>query len=169
MGRAARTVQRGLRLAFAAALAAAFAGNAPARAEDILVVYHPGFPPEAHTRAEAREAFLGEGHVWGGRDATPAIYPDTDPNQVHFVTTVLGMTPEAYDALWAAKIVREGLPAPRRMRSVRAMLDFVARTPGAVGYVRHADADAVATYGDRLDVMPWSPLPDADDGPAAGP
>jgi len=163
MGRASRRIVAGL------AVAVALAGTAaPARADDILVVYHPGFPPEAHTRAAARAAFLGEGRAWGGIVVTPAIFPDTDPDQTHFVATVLGMSVEGYDALWTAKIVREGRAAPRRLSSAQAMLDFVARTPGAVGYVRHADAAAVAAYGDRLDVLPWTPLPDSDTAPVAG-
>lgn len=169
MGRAVRPVAAGLAWAVAAALAAAFAAPAaPARADDILVVYHPGFPPEAHTRAEARGAFLGDGRAWAGPEVTPAIYPDSDPTQAHFVTTVLGMSVESYDALWAAKIVREGRAAPRRFPSVQAMLEFVARTPGAVGFVRHADAAAVAAYGDRLDVLPWTPVPDVGAAPVPG-
>lgn len=160
MGRTARTA-RTILVGLAALVWGALA--APAGAEDILVVYHPGFPPEAHTRAEAREAFLGEGRVWGGREVTPAVYPDSDPDQEHFVTTVLGMTTEAYDFLWATKIVREGRTAPKRLQSAKAMLDYVAATPGAVGYVRQADADAVAAYGDRLDVLPWNPLSGPDD------
>jgi hypothetical protein len=160
--RTARAIRVGLAaLGGMAVVWAALAG--PARAEDILIVYHPGFPPEAHTQAEAREAFLGEGRVWGGREVTPAVYMDSDPAQKHFVTTVLGMTTEAYDALWAMKIVREGRTAPKRLQSVQAMLDYVAATPGAVGYVRRSDAHAVAAYGDRLDVLPWTPLPGPDD------
>jgi hypothetical protein len=153
--RTVRAMRLGLAtLAGIAAVWAALAG--PARAEDILVVYHPGFPAEAHTHAEAREAFLGEGHLWNGGEVRPGVYPNNDPFQKHFVATVLGMTEEAFDTLWARRIVREGRSAPKRLASPTAMLHYVAVTPGAVGYVRQADAGAVAAYGDRLDVMPWS-------------
>lgn len=161
MGRTIRFILAVFLAIFAAAAWAALA--APAEAEDILIVYHTGFPPEAHTRAQARDAFLGEGGAWGGLEVRPGVYMDTDPSQAHFVTTVLGMTPEAFDSLWAARIVREGRPAPKRLQSPQAMLDYVATTPGAVGYVRRADAAAVAAYGNRLDVLPWTPLRDSGD------
>ncbi len=155
MRRTARSIRTGLAaLGGMAVVWAALAG--PARAEDILIVYHPGFPPEAHTHAEAREAFLGEGRVWDGREVKPGVYLDTDPVQAHFVATVLGMSEEAFNTLWARRIVRDGRTAPKRLGSPDAMLHYVAVTPGAVGFVRRADADAVAAYGDRLDVMPWS-------------
>jgi len=163
MGRTIRFILAVFLAVLGTAVWAALAAPAGAGAEDILVVYHTGFPPEAHTRAQARDAFLGEGGAWGGLEVRPGVYMDTDPAQAYFVTTVLGMSPEAFDALWAKRIVREGRSAPKRLQSPQAMLDYVATTPGAVGYVRRADAAALAAYGNRLDVLPWTPLRDSGD------
>jgi len=153
----ARTARRVLAGVAGLAMIAWAAGAAAGDAEDILIVYHPGGSVAFHSPEEAREAFLGE-----VRGVKPGVYLDNDPNQARFVGAVLGMSVAAYDTYWTEKIVHEGRPAPKRLRSTRAMLEYVAGTPGAVGYVPRAESAAVAAYGERLKVLPWSP------GPAAG-
>jgi hypothetical protein len=145
----------------AAALAAALLlGAAPAAgAEDILVVFNPVFPLDAPGRADARRAFLDD-RPWQGVRIIPAVYTDENPDQVHFVRTVLRMSVKDYDMHWSQLILQEGTTPPRRFTTVDALLHFVARTPNAVGYARHDDAAKVAAYGDRLRVLPWTHVPD---------
>jgi hypothetical protein len=150
---------RGVSITRAATLALLLGVAPAAGAEDILVVFNAVFPLDAPGRADARRAFMDD-RPWKGVRVTPAIYVDENPDQAHFVETVLGMTVNDYDLHWSHLIVQDGTTPPRRFLAPDALLRFVARTPNAVGYVRHDDVAKVAAYGDDLRVLPWTPVPD---------
>lgn len=134
------------------------AAAATAGANDVLVVFNAAFPIDAPGRADVRQVFLEDVTLDGAR-IVPAVYEDTDPDQTHFVESVLGMSPMEYDMHWSRRILRDGSVPPRRFFTVDALLRFVAGTPNAVGYVRHRHRAKVAAYGDALRTLPWTPLP----------
>jgi ABC-type phosphate transport system substrate-binding protein len=82
--------------------------------------------------AEVREVFLGEKQFAGGTKLAPV---DSLTGQEEFLAKVLAMDRVKYSAVWTKKAFREGLVQPPQKSGDTEVLDFVRRTPGAVGYV----------------------------------
>jgi len=82
--------------------------------------------------AEVREAFLGEKQFAGGTKLVPV---DSLTGQEEFLAKFLAMDRTKYAAVWTKKAFREGLVQPPQKSGDNEVLEFVRRTPGAVGYV----------------------------------
>ena len=82
--------------------------------------------------AEVREVFLGEKQFAAGTKLVPV---DSLTGQEEFLAKVLAMDRTKYTAVWTKKAFREGLVQPPQKSGDIEVLEFVRRTPGAVGYV----------------------------------
>lgn len=112
----------------AAALFLALAGVSAAQAEQ-FVITNPG---TTLTAAEVRDVYLGEKQFAGSVKLAPV---DNFGAQDQFLAKVLNMDRAKYVTVWTKKAFREGLVQPPLKNSDNEVLDFVRRTPGAVGYV----------------------------------
>jgi len=113
----------------AAALALAAADLALA---DQYVIAHPG---TTLTPAEVREVFLGDKQFAGSVKLVPV---DSAAVQEQFIAKVLGMDKTKYTSAWTKKAFRDGLTQPPLKSGDTEVIEFVKRTPGAVGYVSAA-------------------------------
>ena len=76
--------------------------------------------------------FTGEKQVAG---STKLIPVDNGAVQEAFLSTALKMDSARYKTIWTKKSFREGMNAPAMKSGDTEVLDFVRKTPGAVGYV----------------------------------
>ena len=100
-----------------------------ARAGDLWIIAHPDI---TLSRADIKEVYLGEKQFGGSIKLHPV---DNPASQQAFLSTVLGMTAARYRSSWLRKSFRDALNPPAELSGDAAVLDFVQRTPGAVGYV----------------------------------
>lgn len=96
---------------------------------DVFVIAHLGVQLTAN---DVREIFLGEKQFVGSTKLTPI---DNGPVQEEFLSKVLRMEPDRYSSVWTKKSFREGLNPPSVRSGDAEVIDFVRKTPGAVGYV----------------------------------
>ncbi len=106
----------------------------PFAADGIAVVAHPTVPFTETGLAHLQEIFRGQVQEWGGEVLTVVSREEGSGTRAAFESVVLGH----YDAALTAVV----------MPSSRAAVQYVARTPGAIGYVStlrltEADADRV--------------------------
>ena len=122
-------------LARLAACAAVFVATAGvAQAQSVVVICNPGTTLAA---GDVNDVFLGEKQMAGATKLTPV---DNGALQEAFVSKLLGMDVAKYKAAWAKKAFRDGLTAPSVKGGDADVVDFVKKTPGAVGYVQTAPA-----------------------------
>lgn len=110
----------------ATALTLGFVG--PAIAEQFLIS-HPG---TTLTAADVRDVYLGEKQFAGPVKLVPV---DNTTGQEQFLAKVLNLDKARYAAVWTKKAFRDGLNQPPVKSGDNDVLEFVKRTPGAVGYV----------------------------------
>ena len=110
------------------ATALALAVVSPAIAEQYLIS-HPG---TTLTAADVREVYVGEKQFAGSVKLVPV---DNTTAQEQFLAKVLNLDKAKYVALWTKKGFRDGLNPPPVKSGDNDVLEFVKRTPGAVGYV----------------------------------
>lgn len=97
---------------------------------DLFVIAHPATQIAA---GDIRDVFTGEKQFAG---PTRLIPVDNGPAQEAFLSAALKMEAARYSTTWTKKSFREGLTPPSVKSGDNDVLDFVRRTPGAVGYVR---------------------------------
>jgi ABC-type phosphate transport system substrate-binding protein len=143
-----------------AALLAALAGLVPAAvrsappgddapaAATVVVVANPDVPAAAVDREEARRIWMLRRRFW--RDGTrivPVNLPASSPVRDAFSRAVLGRPARDLAAYWN-DLWFHGTAPPPVVPSERAVLLFVARTRGAVGYVSQAAYVSAAADAD---------------------
>lgn len=97
---------------------------------DLFVIANSGTTISA---GDIKDVFTGEKQFAG---STKLIPVDNGPAQEAFLTTVLKIEAARYNTTWTKKSFREGLTPPSVKSGDSDVLDFVKKTPGAVGYVK---------------------------------
>jgi hypothetical protein len=103
-----------------------------ANAADVVVISHPGTTLSA---GDVKDVFLGEKQFAGSIKLIPV---DNVSLQSNFLSKIMNMTGDKYASIWTKKSFRDGLTPPAMKSSDAEVIDYVKRTPGAVGYVSSA-------------------------------
>jgi hypothetical protein len=103
-----------------------------ANAADVVVISHPGTSISA---GEVKDVFLGDKQFAGTTKLVPV---DNASLQDNFLSKFLDMPRSKYSSAWTKKSFRDGLIPPAVKSGDAEVIDFVKRTPGAVGYVSSA-------------------------------
>ena len=112
----------------ALALAALWAPKA--EAADYVVITHPGLTLSAD---DIKDVYIGQMQMAGSIRLVPV---DNGAAQEAFLARVVRMEVGRYNTAWIKKAYRDGVTAPALKAGDAEVLEFVQRTPGAVGYVR---------------------------------
>lgn len=105
-------------------------------AADLYIITNPGVNV---LPSDVREIFLGEKQFSGSARLVPV---DNAAAQELFLTKVIKMNVIAYNISWTKKSFRDGLTPPPLKSTDAEVLEFVRRTPGAVGYVTTTPSNA---------------------------
>jgi hypothetical protein len=106
-----------------------------AGAQDVVLVANKGVQISEITNADLRAIFMGKRTSFAdGSHAVPVTLKGGAANEV-FLKNHLGEGPEEFRSQWR-KLVFTGQGAmPKAFDSESALIEYVAATPGAVGYV----------------------------------
>ncbi len=125
-------------------LLASFGAWSAARAQDVVLVANRGVQISAITDADLRAIFTGtKTRFSDGSHAVPVTLKGGAAHEV-FLKNHLGEDSQEFRSQWR-KLVFTGQGAmPKALDSESALLEYVAATPGAVGYVsRFSSQDGV--------------------------
>ena len=126
------------RVTRSAALASILVCHHPvATAADIYVICHPATKLAA---GDVREVFLGEKAFAESARLAPV---DNLAAQPEFLSRVIKLEPGKYSTVWTKKSFRDGVNPPPLKINDAEVIEFVRRTPGAIGYVSNAAAGVV--------------------------
>lgn len=92
---------------------------------------------------DVNDIFLGEKQFAG---STKLIPVDNGPLQEQFLDKVLKLDSGKYNSKWAKKSFREGLNPPAVKSGDAEVIEYVKRTPGAVGYVGSSPAGVTVVH-----------------------
>jgi ABC-type phosphate transport system substrate-binding protein len=129
----------------------------PLRAEEMVAVIVPAASllTDAPSREELASIYGRKKLFWeNGARIIPVNLPAAHPLRRSFSRLVLGAPPEAMAAYWNAQYFH-GIAPPYVLASEEAVLQFVATTPGAIGYV---SASAVNRQVRVLLTLPLPPV-----------
>lgn len=115
-----------------------------ARAQEIMIVAYPKTSVSEITRDQLRDIFTGVRTRFGdGSRAVPVLLKGGPVHEV-FLSRIVGDNPDEFRVRWRRAVFTGQGAMPKEFQSEAAVLDYVAATPGAVGYVsRVSDPSAV--------------------------
>lgn len=122
-------------------------------ADQIAIIVGKKAPELTFSRANLIDIFLKRIQVDDRRaSVVPLNLSPMNPLRVAFSLSLLGEKPSALQRYWTERYFH-GIAPPYTVRSQESMLRFVARTPGAIGYVLSCRVD------DRVRVVARLPIP----------
>lgn len=129
-------IRRHFLQASGASVALLLAGAAPwadANSGEILVIAHPGLPRVDATTLQ--RLYTGRAIEIDANPVTVINAPAGSPVRARFLASFVQMDEERYRAYWTVRRhVGKGAP-PREINGAAELIDFVMRSPGAVGYI----------------------------------
>ena len=116
-------------LKFALSAAISLLLTQAAYAGDLVIIANSATNVSA---SDVRDIYLGEKQFAGSTKLVPV---DNAALQEGFLSKLMQMTNAKYSGIWTKKAFRDGLTAPAMKSGDAEVIEFVKRTPGAVGYV----------------------------------
>lgn len=108
---------------------------APRLHAQVIVIANPGLKADSVTKTELRDVFTGAASsVKGGGHVVPALLKQGTTHG-DFSTTYLNKSPVALLICWRGLVMTSQAAMPKILDSEDAMVEYVARTSGAIGYI----------------------------------
>jgi ABC-type phosphate transport system substrate-binding protein len=102
----------------------------------LKIVGNPGTTPDGISKTDLARIFLKKKTKWSdGRSAEPVGQKRAPELNRVFSSEILGMTLDMVESHWQAQVFSGRGTPPRALGGDIGVLDYVRRTPGAVGYV----------------------------------
>jgi ABC-type phosphate transport system substrate-binding protein len=119
---------------------------AGAKAQDVVVIVNDGVKTTSASADDIRGVFTGDKSTLGdGSKVTPATLKGGAAHEA-FLKAYVGKSDAAFRTAWRSLVFSGQGSMPKTVDSDAAMVDYVAATPGAIGYVgKGTEHDKVKT------------------------
>ena len=99
-----------------------------------LVIANPSVKASDVSKSELKEVFTGGASEMGGSHVTPVLLKAGAVND-EFLAAYIGKADVAFRTSWRSLVLSGQTTMPKSLDSDAAVVEFVAHTPGAVGYI----------------------------------
>ncbi len=114
-------------------------------AEEAVVIANNSIKAAEISASDLRDVFSGAKSSVGGVHVVPVILKD-GPTHESFLKDHIGKSDSAFRATWRSLVFTGQAAMPKTFDSDSALLEYVASTPGAIGYAgKNAKHDSVKT------------------------
>lgn len=104
-------------------------------AQEIMIVAHPAATVTEISRDQLRDIFTGARTRFGdGSRAVPVLLKGGPVHEV-FLSRIVGDNPDEFRVRWRRAVFTGQGAMPKEFQSEGALLEYIASTPGAIGYV----------------------------------
>jgi ABC-type phosphate transport system substrate-binding protein len=118
-------------------VAASFILAGSARAQ-VLIIANPSVKPADVSRSDLKDVFTGGApNLRDGSHVVPVLLKPGAASD-EFLSAYIGKNDTAFRASWRSLVFSGQGSMPKSVDSEAAVVDYVAHTPGAIGYIRAA-------------------------------
>lgn len=114
---------------------AAFLVLASAASAQVLVIANPGVKASSISRKDLKEVFSGSSTALAGSSQVGPVLQKGGAAHEAFLTEFIGKNDATFRAGWRSLVFSGQANMPKSLDGDVAVVDFVARTPGAIGYI----------------------------------
>lgn len=107
---------------------------------EVVIIVNPGNSATID-EAQITKIFLGQTKTFSGGAEAIAVDQKPGPVREEFGNSVLKKNPAQLKSLWARQIFTGGAKPPREVAGDDEVIQFVASTPGGIGYISSAKAN----------------------------
>ncbi|MGA3132505.1 MAG: hypothetical protein ABSD59_17000 [Terracidiphilus sp.] len=100
----------------------------------VLVIANPSVKSAEASKGDLRDIFTGNSSSLKGSQVTPVLLKGGAAHDA-FLSAYIGKPDGAFRAGWRSLVFSGQASMPKSVDSEAAMVDYVAHTPGAIGYV----------------------------------
>jgi ABC-type phosphate transport system substrate-binding protein len=116
--------------------------SSQAFAGDVAVIANRGVPVASLTKAQIQDIFTGNLTKWDNGKKITFIVLTGGAAHESFLSDYVGKTPAQFQAYWKKQVFTGAGTAPKSGKDEKEILDFVAKTDGAIGYVPSSAVDS---------------------------
>jgi len=110
---------------------------------DVVVIANPRSGIDRLSRDEVINIFLGRfRQLPSGLSVQPVDLPATQPEKAIFYLRLVNKDLSEINAYWSRLVFSGRTSPPVQAKSTDDLLDFIAKTPGAIGYVERSKVDS---------------------------
>ena len=106
--------------------------------EELVVIVNSSVSARGISSDDLRDVFLGEKHALEEGWKVSPVFLKNGPTHDAFLRAYIGKSDGAFRAGWLRLVFTGKGTLPRTFDSETALLDYIAATPGAIGYARSA-------------------------------
>ena len=99
-----------------------------------MVIANDSVKSVSVSKSELRDVFTGASASLGGSHVVPALQKQ-GPAHEAFLADYVGKSDAALSATWRSLVFSGQASMPKSVDSDAAMVEYVAKTPGAIGYI----------------------------------
>jgi ABC-type phosphate transport system substrate-binding protein len=110
------------------------AGGISTAAADLVIIGNPQLPADSIDSRDLKRIYLGKKSRWSDDSSVVPVMMKSGPLQDEFVTEYLDRSVNRFVTHWRQLVFTgKGVP-PRSFATENELVDFISRTPGAVGF-----------------------------------
>lgn len=104
-------------------------------ADDAVVIANKNVPSSTLSSDDIKQIFLGNKTSWDNGDKIVFVVQDRTDTADAFLKAYIRKSASQYDNYWKKQVFTGKGKAPKSFSSDQELAEFVANTPGAIGYV----------------------------------
>lgn len=101
----------------------------------VTVIANPSVLTDSISKNDLKEIFLGKQVKWPDNSRIKFVLSGDYDIHITFLKQYVGRSPTQFEMYWRNQVFTGQGQTPVKLRSDRDIINFVASTPGAVGYV----------------------------------
>ncbi len=108
---------------------------APAPAEEILIIAHPGVQSDSLERAAVADIYKNRKTKWDNGDTIRVVMLKKGATHETFGRAIVKTTPAKLKKLWKKVIFTGAGTPPKILKTEPDLIEFIAETDSAIGYI----------------------------------
>ena len=106
-----------------------------ALAGEVMVIANPSVPAENLDPTEIQNMFLGKTVQWKNNDMVTIVVSEKAEVHEMFLQKYIKRTNNQFNNVWRQNLFTGTGKQPVKVNSVEELIQYVAKTPGAIGYI----------------------------------
>ncbi len=103
---------------------------------EVRIITNPSVKETTLSSSDIRDIFLGKKKKWSDNTKIHIVVADDDNLHASFLETYIHRTSNQFQAYWKNMVFTGKGAYPKTLKTTREIMDYIARTRGAVGYIK---------------------------------